>query len=97
MGIGSAVQISFGQSRLSVHVEGNGRGCAELCNDGNRDRVHDDRIHDAKGYIQRMTTPSEPGSESSYRRHVSEVRVHLLQGPPQLGALELGRPQNWSG
>ena len=97
MGIGSAVQISFGQSRLSGDVEGNGHGCAELGDDGNRDRVHDDRIHDAKGYIQRMTTLSEPGSESSYRRHFGEVRVHLLQGPPQLEALELARPQSWSG
>ena len=97
MGIGSAVQISFGQSRLSGDVEGNGHGCAELCDDGNRDRVHDDRIHDAKGYIQRMTTLSEPGSESSYRRHFDGIPGHLIRGPHLLGNLGLRRPQSRSG
>ena len=97
MGIGSAFQISSDQSRLSGDVEGSGRGCVELCDDGNRDLVHDDRIHDAKGYIQRMTTRSEPGSESSCRPHFGVVPEHLIRGPPPLGNLELGRPQSWSG
>ena len=96
MGIGSAVQISSGQSRLSGDVEGSGRGCVGLCDDGNRDLVHDDRIHDAKGYIQRMTTRSGPGSESSYRRHFDGIPGHLMRGPHLLGNLELRRPQSRS-